>query len=338
MVQQHSLQATDPLHLHLLHLAGGHLAQRSVASYNSKFRSFLAFCQEQGLQPVPASARTLMLYVAWLHKRGTVAPKSYKQYLAVINTVHADMGLSRPGLAAPLLNGLIKSAKRSAVASGDVKSHRAPIPAKVATQALAAVFRPGCPPPMVLSIAAFLIAFHTGLRGASVLQLRAADVLLSQHAYTVSVFDEKGRAHEGQRRPIPCSCKFPQLLALITAVVRAAPAPTSILFARLGASEGAFCATVLRVLRYIHVTPPAGEQYLGHSCRSGMASACAKLGVPIWPTIAERGGWHSDAVLLYISSAVPDDYHNFEFFSFLLPAAVAAAAAQVHVPVPLFGV
>lgn len=334
-MQQHALRLDDPLHRHVLQLVSSHLSQRSVASYNSKLRLFLDFCAEQRLQPFPASPATLMLYIAFLSRSGRVHPNSFAQYLAVVNTAHADMGMARPGAQAPLLNPMIRAAKRQVVTQGVVAAHRAPIPARVAAAALAATCRPGCPPLMLVRIAAFLMAFHTGLRGASILALTADDVTVRPGEYTISIYDEKGRTHEGQRRIITCQCYYPEMVRVVAALCLAAGAGQPLFSRVLGTTDGAFNSNVGAVLSFLNLQPPADEKWLGHSCRSGMASAAFKLGVPLFPTIADRGGWRSDAILRYIFPGVTDDFFGFAFFGFLLPAAARAVAAVVHRPVPL---
>lgn len=94
------------------------------------------------------------------------------------------------------------------------------------------------------------------------------------------------------------------------------------IWAPLGRLWGAFGALVHLVVVAVGVAPPAGVKWLGHSCRSGMASACAALGVPVRPTLCERGGWHDDAVFRCIFSSVTADWFAFSFFGFLLPVGV----------------
>ena len=334
--------ATNPLHAALLQLWQSHLAPRSITGYNSKLRLYLQFCAEQRREPFPCSPTTLALYITWLHQRGTIQPSSFRQYVSVIATAHRDLLLPPPHL--PMLPALIRAAQRARAAAapgGVVQTHRGPLPAAVALRALAAATAPGAPPQLCLAALAVLVAFHTGLRGASVLSLSRDCFVLRPDflGYDVLVTNEKGRAHLGARRCIPCRSLYPELSRLLAAALTLAAAalPASApLFAGFGsATDGTFGRLVQLVLDHLGAAPPAGTAWLGHSCRSGMASACAALGVPIRPTLCERGGWHSDAVYQYIFSHVQADWPAFSFFSFLLPVGLRAASAAALPPLPL---
>jgi hypothetical protein len=243
-----------------------------------------------------------------------------------------------------MLPALIRAAQRARTAAapgGVLQAHRGPLPARVAAQALAAATRPGAAPSFCWAALAVLIAFHTGLRGASVLTLAPDCFVLHADGlgYDVLVADEKGRAHLGQRRSISCRSLYPELVRLLAAALflaAASPTPTAPIFAACGAAtDGTFCRMVQSVLTHLGASPPAGESWLGHSCRSGMASACFALGVPVRPTICDRGGWHSDAVFQYIFPHVQADWPAFAFFAFLLPVGVRAATAATLPPLPL---
>ena len=332
------LDPGQPLHAALLTLVQGHLAPRSISGYESKFNLYLSFCLEAGLQPLPASGRHLLLFAAWLHLRGRVHPSSYPQYFSVIRTVHRDLLLPVPDHV--LLPAVTRAAARLHTAAGHVRPARAPIPARVAAQALR-LAAATTSPAVLLACLCFVLCFHTGLRGASVMSLKCSDVrVVSAHRYVVLVHDEKGRAHLGDQRSIPCECLYPELTALLQLLLTAtAASPHARLFASLGvATDSRFGEVVHTVLEALHVQPPAEHSWLGHSCRSGMASACHALGVPVRPTICDRGGWRSDAVFQYIFPHVTDDFFSFAFFGFLLPTAQRMVAQATYAPVPLLAV
>lgn len=333
----------NPLHATLLRLWQGHLAPRSIGGYNSKLRLFLEFCDGEGLTAFPAAPSTMLLYVAWLFERGTISPDSFAQYVSVVNTAHQDMLLPKP--VHPMLSSLIKAAQRARAAAapgGVVQERRGPLPAEVVVRALARAVQPGADSRFAWATLAVAVAFHTGLRGASVLGLTANCFVLHADGlgYDVLVADEKGRAHTGRQRAIPCRTLYPELVLLLAAAQRcvraAALPPGTPLFSQLGGrTDSAFGGLVQLVLDALRVSPPAGVKWLGHSCRSGMASACFALGVPVRPTLCERGGWHSDAVFQYIFSSVTADWFAFSFFGFLLPVGVRNATAAAFRAVPL---
>jgi hypothetical protein len=332
----------NSLHAALLQLWQTHLAPRSITGYNAKLRLYLQFCSEQHLPAFPCSPTSLALYVTWLHQRGTIQPSCFRQYISVVATAHRDLLLPPPHL--PMLPALIRAAQRAHTAAapgGVVRAHRGPLPASVAVRALAAATAPGAPFRFCWAALAVLLAFHTGLRGASILSLsRDCFVLHSDGmGYDVLVSDEKGRAHLGVRRCIPCRSLYPELVTLLSAALTLASAAlpaTAPLFSSFGAAtDGTFGRMVQLVLEHLGAAPPAGTAWLGHSCRSGMASACAALGVPIRPTLCERGGWHSDAVYQYVFSHIQADWPAFVFFAFLLPVGLRNATAAAFPPLPL---
>lgn len=332
--RQLHLSPDNQLHQQLLRLWCSHLAPRTIRSYDSKLRKYFTFCAEQQLLPFPAQPVTMMLYITWLQQQGDVHPNSFPQYLAAINTLHRDLLFEVP--AHPMLRALTRAAARAAVQAGSVAEHRGPLPARVAARTLALAVERSTEPVLCLACVAVLIAFHTGIRGASVMAMLVSDLSFSPEtrSWQISVWDEKGRAHLGRRRAIPCYCDYPELFVLLYTLHAALP-PASKLFAALGAAtETAFGSVVQRVLTALGESPPAGLKWLGHSCRSGMASACAALGVS-YPRIMERGGWHSDAILLYIFNSIVDDAYALAFFGFLLPGGQRTAAQLVHPLVPL---
>ena len=144
----------------------------------------------------------------------------------------------------------------------------------------------------------------------------------------------------GSAGPFPAAASTPiELVRLLSAALQltaASPTPSAPLFASFGsATDGTFGRLVQLVLDQLGASPPAGVAWLGHSCRSGMASACFALGVPVRPTLCDRGGWHSDAVFQYIFPHVQADWPAFVFFAFLLPVGVRAATAAALPPLPL---
>ena len=48
-------------------------------------------------RPLPASARTILLYLSFLSDEGRVHEGSLNPYLAAVNQMHEDSGLEKPG-------------------------------------------------------------------------------------------------------------------------------------------------------------------------------------------------------------------------------------------------
>ena len=89
------------------------LDKSTAATYRSQWNTFeIKFCQPRGLTPIPASRETILSYLGWHAKRGTVQGASLDHYLTVINRAHKDCDLPGPALNDPaqtaILTGMAK--------------------------------------------------------------------------------------------------------------------------------------------------------------------------------------------------------------------------------------
>lgn len=79
----------------------------TARSYVNHWERFAAFCREASLCPLPAALETLVLYLGYMHRRGTVAAGSLGTYLSPTAALHALAGDPFP-----TRDALVKSAKR----------------------------------------------------------------------------------------------------------------------------------------------------------------------------------------------------------------------------------
>jgi hypothetical protein len=68
-------------------LVGSGLKASTMKTYASAQRSYLSFCDEHDLTPLPSSDAVLLLYVAFLHKRG-LKGSSIRVYLSGVRNLH----------------------------------------------------------------------------------------------------------------------------------------------------------------------------------------------------------------------------------------------------------
>ncbi|KAK3258041.1 hypothetical protein CYMTET_32899 [Cymbomonas tetramitiformis] len=59
-------------------------------------RAFMAFCEEEKREWLPATGATVRLHIAHLLAKGTVQAASMQPYLSAINSSHEDMGFTGP--------------------------------------------------------------------------------------------------------------------------------------------------------------------------------------------------------------------------------------------------
>ena len=154
---------------------GGSTAMRLAASaredsttegYARHWREFEGWCDEEGLDPLPATPQMIFAYVGALAEKGTIAASSLQPYLSAINSYHADYGFDKPAL------GHLVTAARRGMARGqarcDTRDTRVPMPAAVAARILRA------------TLAALpSLAARQGSRG-------AADFLRRRYAFVLS--------------------------------------------------------------------------------------------------------------------------------------------------------
>ncbi len=74
------------------HLVQAGYSLHTTRTYASSQKTYLRFCQDFNLQPVPASDTQIHRFIAYLSQR--VSPNSIKVYLAAVRALHVNMGLS----------------------------------------------------------------------------------------------------------------------------------------------------------------------------------------------------------------------------------------------------
>ena len=69
-------------------------AHSTVKTYRSQTNSYLKFCVNYGLSPVPASQQTLCSYLAFLSR--SLSPSSVKGYMNAVRLLHIEAGFVNP--------------------------------------------------------------------------------------------------------------------------------------------------------------------------------------------------------------------------------------------------
>ena len=72
-------------------------------TYSSAQSSYLKFCSAMLLQPMPASERIILRYIAYLNNK-KLCPRSLKVHLSAIRSLHIMNGLPAPPTATPRIN------------------------------------------------------------------------------------------------------------------------------------------------------------------------------------------------------------------------------------------
>ncbi|KAK3287371.1 hypothetical protein CYMTET_5118 [Cymbomonas tetramitiformis] len=77
-------------------MQGAALGDKTVGNYRPKARAFMAFCEAESRQWLPATGATVRLYIAHMLDKGTVQASNMQPYLSAIINYHEDMGFPGP--------------------------------------------------------------------------------------------------------------------------------------------------------------------------------------------------------------------------------------------------
>ena len=199
----HSIQWSDgALADQFVLLLSHRLSATTAQPYTSKLRKFVQFCTQQVVPCLPASESTVYEYLAFLAVEGRVHPNNWDQYVAVVNTMHKDLGFPTPWMATGLCKSFISSAAKLVPATATEHPARKPLLAEhvllFLSQALISEDLA-----FVRAAAAVAVAFLTFVRGGSLLMpLRKCDVTVSLVGLEVSVWDEQNTKGSGMARQI----------------------------------------------------------------------------------------------------------------------------------------
>jgi hypothetical protein len=332
-----------------LALSGGALAPSSTRSYGAHWSAFVAFCEQRGLCPLPASPATVVLYTAWQSGRRLrngapcVAPTSFQPYLSAINTVHGQvLGPAFPVPAAGAWLSAVRAGWRRefAARTGGQQDVTVALPASVVTRLASALA--AAPTLLARSIFHTIVGFTTLMRPSSSTALARTDVHQAMDGYAFRPRVIKG----GGAKPfLPAAKVFPTATApWMTSLARswerkrdlawstaqrAAPLPAELasywaLPDDAGGSPQELAESWLdAALRHVDARAPMGAKYTPRCLRKGGASAfVAEAGPAVdMGALCHLGDWAIGSLTPskhYVDrSVLPDEHTNF-FFGFRL--------------------
>ncbi|KAK3269832.1 hypothetical protein CYMTET_21730 [Cymbomonas tetramitiformis] len=114
-------------------MQGAALGGKTVGNYRPKARAFMAFCEAEGRQWLPATGATVRLYIAHMLDKGTVQASNMQPYLSAINNYHEDMGFPRPAKGRAIsraVKGMARLQVQAAEAAGEEQTVRTWLPAR----------------------------------------------------------------------------------------------------------------------------------------------------------------------------------------------------------------
>ena len=175
------------------------LADSSVESATKTFSKFVSFCLQYGLTALPASQKTMALYVGSLSMEGQVKAEYFHWYLSAVRTVHMPLCFEVPAPDA-ICNALCTAAARCQ-RGGRHEVVKLPLPPRLVVGSL----RQAAACHNLFDLRLHLLVclkFLTGVRGASLLGLRRQDVSFVGDMLQVTWRSEKQRCKSAAGRVV----------------------------------------------------------------------------------------------------------------------------------------
>ncbi len=314
------------------------LADTLVVYVTKKFSKFVNFCLQYGLTALPASQKTLALYVGFLSMEGQVKADYFPQYLSAVRTVHNHLCCEVP---APdmVCNALCTAAVRCQQGGmHDVVKLPLPPGFDVGSLWQAAA----CQDLFELRLHMFVcLEFLSGVRGASPLGLQRQDVSFVGDMLQVTWRFEKQRCRSAAGRvvqlPLPrCTLFLHVFKGYLARLTRMAKASVWDIPGLPPITNGS--AVFAAWMALAQVPQPANGFYSGHSTRSVVAASCRGLMDDI-EVVAGVAGWslRSTAIYKYLHTVLPADQHGFCLFAGLMSTLQQQLGVQVFGDVKIPG-
>ncbi|KAK3268306.1 hypothetical protein CYMTET_23178 [Cymbomonas tetramitiformis] len=324
-------------------MQGAALGGKTVGNYRPKARAFMAFCEAEGRQWLPATGATVRLYIAHMLDKGTVQASNMQPYLSAINNYHEDMGFPGPARGRAIsraVKGMARLQVQAAEAAGEEQTVRTWLPARhvSAVHAHGLGLEPvGRAATELLRACTYVVfAFVTFGRPETGVSMRREHISITGDDISVVLHKEKGRGHVRLRRrlTIPAAgvAGLVQLLQHWQQVRDACwghrPVTGSEVqgsYWRLPWEQGKLQSAqangwVQLALGRLGCVPPEGGHFSGHSTRKG-ACTCARAVGAALEKCCFLGGWSqlSSAIHSYIDLAAVPDEHMEKYFGWTTP-------------------
>jgi integrase len=286
------------------------MAPNTLKAYQHSWKNFTRWCEQFGLESLPARATTVQDFITWAAKLRTPPYKYVTINLAVsaIRYFHTEAGLPVPidDEVRKVVSGI---AREQARRLGRARAGKENLPVKHLRKICRVMT--GDDPITVRDRAVILFGFATALRRSTIATLQLHDVAFEDEGLRLWVGFEK-QDQEGHGR----SVAIPYGETEYTCPVRALSAWLKIrgdsrgpLFTRftfwgqltpLPLGGASICGIVKKALKRAGIDP---RDYGAHSLRSGMITAAAQSGASIRDIMDRSGHKSVESVMRYWKSA-----------------------------------
>lgn len=330
-VRQQLLMLLEPTGEHreaFLRLVRSSLKDSTWTHYLFVWKRFVVFCQSRRESFLPASFSSLLAYLSHLLNQDRVHGKSIESHVSAINKIHVLLGFPAPASGA-LWKVMFKGFVQLTARKGVIATTRIPVPASLVYQLVQGLLRSlaasAISLPLLRRFAAVVHGFIFMERASSVVAVRCCDLEVTDGFVNYVQQFAKGQSQLDEKRVFSVPLAYaPWLGTLITTLLRRMSEAGKSLEALAYFEDGlgtasAWMAENLRLAaRVCQRSPPVGASWLGHSLRSGGATAAYVAGVPL-AAIQLWGGWQpmSQVINRYIRVSA-ESFDDVEFiFTFL---------------------
>ena len=334
------------------------LRPSTAGNYEAHWKTFVDFCLEEGLPWLPATEGTVLKYIAFQKRRGTVRGSSLQPYLSAINNFHEDFGHDGPAKGRAVtraVRGMTAMQTEAEEEQGCSATERTWLPAaavrRVHQAADEIVVDSRESLELLRSCVYVVVAFVTFGRPQTGTAMLRESLLRDSSGLSVVLQKEKGRNHTRTKRrlriPVDGVKGLHELLELWEtarddAWLNDAPTRTSgtagtASYWRLPWESGKHIKAseanvwIGNALQHVGRVPPEGGHYSAHSTRKGAATCARAVGVTM-EKVCYFGGWSqlSSAVLAYIDPTAVVDNDMTYYFGWLAPGWKSALQDSVE--------
>lgn len=273
------------------------VGEKTWRSYASHFAAFVRFCVEEGLEFLPASQATGLLWAQYLASKGTVQARSVQPYFSAVNTVHDLLGFPKPCTSEnPLFAAYRKGWERLQVSLLPGRALVLAFPAEAAWRLYQCLPTVSSGSVFFVPLLFVVLSFCTFLRPDSLLSVQWARVAQVGESWVLQYkpLSWKGRVIPAAAAPVlqfPL-CGLPYLRVALWQQLKGNDGP---LWASRQSTPGAE-RWFRDVLRHFGLRHLEGVHTL-YSLRRGGASAARAAGVPL-EVIESFGGWAAGSTAL----------------------------------------
>ena len=275
------------------------------STYSGPQKMFIQFCNQFGLNPLPATDNALLLFITHLHKK-SLSISTVKVYISSIITMHNMCGLVPPNQKNPR----IRLALRAIALKCPEPRQQSPVTFKVLLSMWQVI---GNIPQFRCVKAAIALGFFGGLRGAEYLQSRfnkgprLGQVSLGSGQSKTLTFQVTKSKTKPKGFSLTLSCSNHNICAVCCMQDYLQHRPLSadlsdsaplFLYFDKELSKQKLCSIIKDLINAIGLSP---AKYSLHSLRSGVATTAASCNFKDWE-LKLLGGWESNTYNTYTRS------------------------------------